>query len=120
MIYKIETNDAQLLRNEIVECIKQGKDEFEREIDTWKIEIVNKNRDVLVHNTDQWKEKGNLHLDIDEQDNSKIICVTFHYWKKCPKEERSKDDEKYILGRFTELILVHFGNQVNSIEISNS
>ena len=43
------------------------------------------------------------------------LQVRFHYWDSW--EDRNNDDDKIILGRFTELLLVHFSYFVDRIVI---
>ena len=43
------------------------------------------------------------------------LQVRFHYWETW--EKRDNGDDKYILGRFTELILVHFSYFIDKIVI---
>ena len=84
-------------------------------IDTWDIKTADDGEEVLIHTTQQWEEKGCLSL-TPSKDND-FIKVKFHYWSSFKKEERNGDEDKYYLGRFTELILVHFYPQIERVEI---
>lgn len=68
---------------------------------------------VLVHTTDQWAEKGCITIKSDTSRNE--LQVRFHYWDSY--SERDNADDKYMLGRFTELVLVHFSYFVDRIVI---
>ncbi len=123
MEYKIYCKDAAILINTIFSCFKK-KDEdgnrvkvdpLKKTIDTWDYTTADDDKEVLVHTTQQWDKKGCLSL--TASNNNDYIRVKFHYWRKFKKEERSGDEEKYYLGRFTELVLVHFHLQVQSVEI---
>ena len=70
----------------------------------------------MIHTTQQWDKKGCLSLK-SSKDND-FMKVEFYYWSSFKEEERSDDEDKYYLGRFTELILVHFCSHIESIEVS--
>ena len=123
MEYKIYCKDAVSLINTIFRCFKKKDENGNRvkidpqgkTIDTWDYKTTDDDNDVLVHTTQQWDKKGCLGMSASEDNN--YIRVKFHYWKKFKKEERSGDEDKYYLGRFTELILVHFYPQIENVEI---
>lgn len=123
MEYKIYCKDAKTLISKIFGCFKKKDhngnrvkmDPQGKVIDTWDYTIADDNEEVLVHTTQHWEEKGCLSLTASE-DNDYIV-VKFHYWRSFKKEERSGDEDRYYLGRFTELILVHFYPQINNVEI---
>lgn len=82
-------------------------------IATWQcVEIENADK-VLVHTTDQWAEKGCPTIKHDISRNE--LQVRFHYWETC--DVRENGDDKFMLSRFTELILVHFSYFVDKIVI---
>lgn len=81
-------------------------------IDTWDVKTTDDGEEVLIHTTQQWEKKGCLCL--TKCDENDYALVEFYYFQK---EERSGDEGKYYLGRFTELILVHFYPQIDSAEI---
>ena len=68
---------------------------------------------ALVLTEGQWAEKGCVTLTQVEGRND--LQVRFHYWETC--EKRDNGDDKYIFGRFTELILVHFSYFIDKIVI---
>lgn len=123
MEYKIYCKDAASLINTIFSCFKKNDKNGNRvkidpqgvAIDTWDIKTADDGEEVLIHTTQQWEEKGCLSL-TPSKDND-FIKVKFHYWSSFKKEERNGDEDKYYLGRFTELILVHFYPQINKAEI---
>lgn len=123
MEYKIYCEDAAKLINTIFSCFKKKDDEGNRvktdpqgkAIDTWDYKKADDNEEVLIHTTQQWNKKGCLSLTASKDND--FIQVKFHYWRKFKKEERSGDEDKYYLGRFTELILVHFYPQIENVEI---
>ena len=57
-----------------------------------------------MHTAEQWAEKGCIQL--TPMIGLEELQVRFHYWDDC--EEQANDDDKYMLGRLTELLLVHF------------
>ena len=98
MIYTIISNNANSLIEKIFACIKQGKDESEKDIDTWKLEQIDNGQNVLVHTTGQWEKKGAIVLVKNEKDTKNIIVnASFHYWRNYSNDERTEDDEKYLL-----------------------
>ena len=123
MEYKIYCDDAAKLINTIFSCFKKKDDEGNRvktdpqgkAIDTWDYKKADDNEEVLIHTTQQWDKKGCLSMTASKDND--FIQVIFHYWRKFKKEERSGDEDKYYLGRFTELILVHFYHQIENVEI---
>lgn len=123
MEYKIYCEDAAKLINTIFGCFKKRDrngnrvkiDPQGKTIDTWDYTTADDNEDVLIHTTQQWEEKGCLSLTASEDDD--YVLVKFHYWSSFKKEERSGDEDKYYLGRFTELILVHFYPQIERVAI---
>lgn len=116
MKYSIKTDDAIKLKETILSCVEKKKDLKKKDIHTWDVTTANKKEKVLIHVTDQWEDKGNLHLTVSE-DNKELI-VTFSYWAKFKVEERSRDERKYMFGRFTELLLVHFWKSGMVLKIS--
>lgn len=123
MKYKLYCNDAARLIKTIFDCFKKkdekGKsvkiDPQGKTIDTWNYTTADDGEEVLIHTTQQWDKKGCLSL-APSKDND-FIKVKFYYWSSFKEEERSGDEDKYYLGRFTELILVHFYPQIESVKI---
>ena len=123
MEYNIYCEDAASLIKTIFSCFKRNDKNGSRVkidlqgkvIDTWDYTTAGDSEEVLVHTTQQWEEKGCLSLTASK-DNDHIL-VKFHYWSSFKKEERNGDEDKYYLGRFTELILVHFYPQIERVEI---
>lgn len=113
MKYIIHTPSAVRLKKEIVDCVMAGADSNGKDIMTWKCVGTEANGNVLVHTTDQWEEKGYITLKHNTSHNE--LMVRFHYWDSC--ENRSNDDVKYMLSRFTELIMVHFSYFIDKITI---
>jgi len=116
MLYIIKTADAKVMRDDIISRIEKKKDPNGKEIRSWDVTTPKDSQEkVLIHMTDQWEDKGNLHL-IPSKDN-KELEVFFRYWSGFKEEYRSGDEEKYLLGRFTELLLVHFWKNEQKVEI---
>lgn len=113
MNYIIHTPNAVKLKNEIIDSVMTGADASGKDIVTWKCVETEANDKVLVHTTAQWAEKGCITLKHNTSHNE--LKVRFHYWDSW--EDRSNDDDKYMLGRFTELVLVHFSYFIDKIVI---
>lgn len=113
MNYIIKTPSAAKLKKEIIDCVSNKVDANGTGIATWQCVETDASERVLVHTTDQWAEKGCIAIKHDISHNE--LQVRFHYWDSCP--ERDNADDKYMLGRFTELLLVHFSYFVDKIVI---
>ena len=113
MNYIIHTPNAVKLKKEIIDRVLAGADANGKDIVTWKCAETEANEKVLVHTVGQWEEKGCITLKHNTSHNA--LKVRFHYWDSC--EDRSNDDDKIMLGRFTELILVHFSYFIDKITI---
>lgn len=119
MRYILKTEDAAKLRNTILSCVKEKIDPKEKDIRSWNvITLKDSGEKVLIHTTNQWEDKGNLHLKVSK-DNMDLE-VYFHYWSRFPEENRSGDEAEYLFGRFTELLLVHFWDNIMKVEITKS
>lgn len=122
MEYKIKTDDANKAVETIFDCVKKGEDPQEKNIQTWDVELTKENKQVLVHTAktfegeQQWANKGCLAFTPNKEND--VVLVEFRYWKTYPEEQRDENDKNYILGRFTELMLVHFSNLFQKIVIS--
>lgn len=117
MKYLIKMEDANKLRKVMLNGIYNKKDPYGKEIRSWDITTPKDSEEkVLIHTTDQWEDKGNLHLRISR--DNKEIEVYFRYWSGFPEKERSGKEEEYLLGRFTEMLLVHFWHKGLVVEIA--
>ena len=113
MNYVIHTPSAVRLKKEILESVSNNRDANGKDIVTWKCVETEANDKVLVHTAEQWEEKGCITLKHNTSHNE--LKVRFYYWDSC--DDRSNDDDKMLLGRFTELILVHFSYFIDKITI---
>ena len=80
-------------------------------IATWQGGETDGSEKVLVHTTEQWAEKGCIAL--KQVPGRNELQVRFHYWESW--EDRNNDDDKIMLGRFTEFVLVHFSYFIDMI-----
>ena len=123
MEYKIYCKNAKSLINTIFGCFKKKDEDGNRvkidpqgvAIDTWDFKTTDEGEEVLIHTTQQWDKKGCISL--TESEDNDYVQVSFYYWSSFKKEKWNGDEHKYYLGRFTELILVHFYPQIDSVEI---
>lgn len=113
MTYTIHTPSAARLKKEILDKVSEKVDASGKGITTWQCVETGASESVLVHTADQWAEKGCIALKQDPERNE--LQVRFYYWDSC--EDQSVDDDKILLGRFTELILVHFSYFIDRISI---
>ena len=113
MNYIIHTPSAVRLKKEILDRVSEKVDANGKGIVTWQVAETDGNEKVLVHTTDQWAEKGCITL--KQVPGRNELQVRFHYWDSW--EDRNNDDDKIMLGRFTELLLVHFCYFIDKIVI---
>lgn len=113
MKYIIHTPSATRLKKEIIDSITEKVDGNGKIIATWQCVEADTSETVLVHTSDHWAGKGCITLNQNISHNE--LQVRFCYWETC--EERERGDEKVMLGRFTELLLVHFSYFFDKIVI---
>ena len=108
MDYIIYTPSARRLKKEILCSTSTVTDET-----SWECVKTEANDNVLVYTPDRWAEKGFITLKANLAHNE--LRVRFCYWDSC--EERNSDDERFMLGRFTEHLLVHYSYFVDRVVI---
>ena len=113
MNYIIYTPSATRLKKEIFDRVSRKADANGKCIATWQCIKTDIGEKVLVYTVAQWAEKGCLTIKQESVRNE--LYVRFCYWDSC--EERDNDDDKYMLARFTELLLVHFFYFVDKVTI---
>ena len=104
MNYIIHTPSAIKLKKEILDRVSEKIDANGKGIVTWQCIETDAGERVLVHTTDQWAEKGCI--TIKQELGRNELQIRF-----------SNDDDKYMLARFTELVLVHFSYFIDRIVI---
>ena len=113
MNYIIHTPSAARLKKEVLDRVSEKVDANGKGIVTWQVAETDGSEKVLVYTTEQWAEKGCVTL--KQVPGRNELQVRFHYWDSC--KEQSVDDDKIMLGRFTELLLVHFSYFVDKVTI---
>lgn len=113
MNYIIHTPSAVKLKKEILDRVYEKVDADGKGIVTWQCVETDAGESVLVHTTKHWAEKGCIM--IKQESGRNELQIRFHYWDSCV--DRSNVDDKYMLGRFTELILVHFFYYIDKVII---
>lgn len=113
MNYIIQTPSARELKEEILAKVSAKVDGNGLGITTWQCVETNCSDKVLVYTENQWAEKGCVTL--TQVAGRKELKVKFFYWETC--NDRENSDEKYLLGKFTELVLIHFYYHVDKIMI---
>ena len=113
MNYIIHTPSSARLKKEILDSVEAKADANGKGIVTWQVAETDGSEKVLVHTIDHWAEKGCIALKQVLGRNE--LQVRFHYWDSW--EDRNNDDDKIMLGRFTELLLIHFSYFVDKIII---
>ena len=114
MNYIIYTPSARKLKDEILARVSAKVDGNGIGITTWQCVETDSVDKVLVLTEGQWAEKGCIVITQIAVSNE--LQVRFFYWETCT--DRDNADDKYMLGRFTELLLVHFSYFVDKIVIA--
>ena len=113
MTYTIYTPSAMRLKQEILKRVEEEADAKGKEIVTWQIVETDAHEKVLMHIADQWAEKGGIVL--KQVSGRNELQARFLYWDSC--ENRENNDDRIMLSRFTELVLVHFSYFIDKIVI---
>ncbi len=113
MNYIIYTPSARRLKEEIVKSVESKVDNDGNGIASWQCVETDGSDKALVLTEGQWAEKGCITL--TQLAGRNELQVRFFYWETC--ETRDDDSNKIMLGRFTELLLVHFSYFIDKIVI---
>ena len=113
MNYIIQTPSARRLKEEILKSVESKADGNGNGIVNWQCVETDSADKALVLTEGQWAEKGCITLTQVAGRNE--LQVRFFYWETC--KDRDNNDDKYMLGRFTELLLSHFHYFIDRIII---
>lgn len=98
------TREGENLVNTLDKAIKDGV------LKTWGKVLNNKSESLYTHTPEQWNEKAMLKPNVDE----KKVSFVLSWWKK--NGEPDESTKGYILGRFTEILMVHFKAYFDHLE----
>jgi hypothetical protein len=98
------TDEPQKLVNAINKAIKDG------DLKTWTKLVSNNDKTLYSHTPEQWNEKAMPIVDIHEDK----VKFSMTWWTE--NEEPTEATKGYILGRFTEVLMVHFKNHFTHLE----
>lgn len=104
MNYMIKTPSARRLKEEIIKSVASKADANGNGIVNWQCVETDGGDKALVLTEGQWAEKGCVTFTQVVGRNE--LQVRFFYWET--SDARDSNDDKYMLGRFTELLLAHF------------
>jgi len=106
MRIKAVTDKPQSLINAINKAIK------DEELKTWKIVLNDKSETLYSHTPEQWNEKAMLKPIAD------LDSITFNivWWKKVGEPDEAI--KGYIVGRFVEILMVHFRSHFEHLVVS--
>jgi coproporphyrinogen III oxidase len=113
MKYIIQTQNARKLKEEILNSVADKADANGNGIVTWQCVETDGGDKVLVLTEGQWAEKGCLSLTQVVGRNE--LQVRSYNWGN--GVERENGDDKYMFGRFTELLLTHFTYYIDRVII---
>ena len=105
----IDTKDAKKLNSKIFNAIKD-------DLETWEVEKDNGGFSIYYHSTKskQWENKLYIKPFTTDNDNSKLYLIVTEIDGKIIDFEK---DFGYLMGRFLEILIVHFSDYYNKIEI---
>lgn len=86
------------------------KDINDGELKTWEIKKNNKGEILFNHIPDQWSDKALL----KPYTSDEKLTLKIAWWSGNEPEENIKG---YILGRFIEILMVHFRKKIDFLEI---
>lgn len=98
------TEEPQKLINAINKAIK------DEDLKTWSKIVDKKDETLYSHLPLQWNEKAMLKPNI-QKDKVRFLMV---WWDK--NEQPTDETKGYILGRFTEILIVHFKNYFTHLQ----
>ena len=113
MNYIIQTPSARRLKDEIINSVASKTDANGNGIATWQCVDTDGSDKALVLTDGQWAEKGCITL--TQVTGRSELQIRFFYWDTY--ESRGNNDDKYMLGRFTELLLSHFHYLIDKVII---
>lgn len=110
----LSCNDAEALKKAI---IKAAEDDTLR---TWSTKRTGDGDKVLIHSTNshQWETEGIIVLEPLKAPNFQtavILEASVSYWNGNPKP--TFEQQAYLIGRFTEILLAHFRNKFSDFRI---
>lgn len=111
--YIIQTPSARRLKEEILKSVESKVDANGNGIVNWQCVETDGGDKALVLTEGLWAEKGCINFTQVVGRNE--LQVRSLYWETC--EVRDNNDDKYMLGRFTELLLSHFHYFIDRIII---
>jgi hypothetical protein len=102
----IPTQSAEALKNKILKYSENDT------LKTWLIRKDSAGNKYLTHEPAQWLDKALLRFDV----NASQLEVSLTWWDG--KEKPSEDLKGYYIGRFIEVLLVHFRNDFITLTIT--
>ena len=105
----VNTKDAKKLSSKILEKIKN-------ELETWSFKTDKKGYNIYFHSTKskQWENELYIKPYIDNEKNEKLF---FRVVEIDGKSLEFESEFGYLMGRFLEILIVHFSDDYDKIEI---
>ncbi|KAA6300007.1 MAG: hypothetical protein EZS26_003852 [Candidatus Ordinivivax streblomastigis] len=109
----IYTANPTKLRNIIVDHVKNNDNKFK----TWDLRGGEKNKNMLTHISEQYKDKALLILTPNEE--KKTLSGNLTQWAERKKKGEILTDEikAIYIGMFSQQVITHLSNFFNSIKI---
>lgn len=100
------TDKPQSLINAINKAMK------DEDLKTWKIVLNNKNETLYSHTPEQWVDKAL----VQPIQHDEYVLYHITWWKN--NGEPDEATKGYILGRFVEILMVHFRSNFERLVVS--
>ena len=104
MKIKIPTKEAGILKEEIFNAVK------DQTLKTWVITVGESGNSYLTHKPDQWYDEAILKFSATNEE----LQINVDHWKGKP---HNLAVDRYYLGRFIEVLLVHFSSYFETFEV---
>jgi hypothetical protein len=101
----IPTTKGIALKDKIFKAVK------DETLKTWEIRTDADKVDYLTHKPDQWYDKALLKFTVTKDQ----LEIAVYWWKSKVPDESIKG---YYIGRFAEVLLVHFGGDFPDFTVS--
>jgi len=77
---------------------------------TWEVRTDNNNVEFLTHKPEQWYDRTLLRFTVKKD----VLLIDTTFWKS---KGADKVSDGYFIGRFTEVLLVHFSDDFDTFTV---
>jgi hypothetical protein len=101
----IPTTTGATLKKKIFDAVE------DQTLKTWEVRIATNDIKVLTHKPDQWYDRTLLRFTVKKD----ALVIDTTKWKGKEADEAANG---YFIGRFTEILLVHFSDDFDDFTVS--